>query len=41
MQRGEMRRGVLKRRARADAQGVAPLLDRVEPGDAAEPDDLL
>ena len=41
MQRGEMRRGVLQRRARADAQGVPALLDRVESGDAAEPDDLL
>ena len=36
-----MRRGALKRRARADAQGVPALFDRVEPGDAAEPDDLL
>jgi hypothetical protein len=41
VQRRQMRRRARERRGRAEAQAVGGLLDRAEPGDAAEPDDLL
>ena len=40
MQRVEQRRGALKRGAGAESSPSALGLDRVEPGDPAEPDDL-
>ena len=41
MQRRQRRRRASERRARAEPQAVCGFLDRVEPRDAAEPDDLL